>query len=68
MTVGSKVKQTVSNLKGIKGTLEVYTLQTRDEETSSAYKEALIVINEVLNDLEKRVQTLEFEEPQYKGL
>ncbi len=68
MTVGSKVKQAVSNLKGIKSTLEVYTLQTGDEETSSAYKEALVVINEVLNDLEKRVQTLELEEPQFKGL
>lgn len=68
MTVGSRVKQTVSSLKGIKSTLEIYTLQTQDKETSSAYKEALVVINEVLNDLEQRVQTLEFEEPQYKGL
>ncbi|PKM45964.1 MAG: hypothetical protein CVV03_06050 [Firmicutes bacterium HGW-Firmicutes-8] len=68
MTVGSKVKQTLSSLKGIKSTLEVYTLQTGDQETSGAYKESLHVINEVLDDLEKRVQTLEFEEPQYKGL
>lgn len=68
MTVGSRVKQTLSNLKGIKSTLEVYTLQTQDEETCLAYKEALVTVNEVMNDLEKRVRTLEFEEPQYKGL
>lgn len=68
MTVGARVKQTLSGLKGIKGTLETYALQTQDEKTGSAYKEALQVIDEVVGDLEKRVQTLEFEEPQYKGL
>lgn len=68
MTVGSRVKQAVSNLKGIESTLEIYILQSQDSETSSVYEEAVVVIKEVLKDLEQRVQTLEFEEPQYKGL
>ncbi|PKM81956.1 MAG: hypothetical protein CVU89_06350 [Firmicutes bacterium HGW-Firmicutes-14] len=68
MTVGSKVKQTLASLKGIKSTLEVYALQTQDDETSGIYRDSLNIINEVMDDLEKRVQTLEFEEPQYRGL
>lgn len=67
MTVGSKVKQTIASLKGIKGTLDVYTLQTQDEESSNIFKEAAEVIHEVQKDLEQRLQTLEYEEPQYKG-
>ncbi len=38
MTVSSQVKQTLASLKGVQGTLRIYS-----------------------------IQTLEFEEPQYKG-
>jgi len=68
MTVGSKVKQALYSLKSTRGTLEIYALQTRDEKAVSAYKEALGITDEVINDLEKRIRTLELEEPQYKGL
>lgn len=67
MTVGSRVKQTLSSLKGVKSTLGIYALQTQDEKTVSAYREALDVVDEIIGDLEKRIQALEFEEPQYKG-
>lgn len=68
MTVGSKVKQTLSSLKSAKSTLEIYAVQSQDEEAVYAFREAIDMVKGVLNDLEKRVQTLEFEEPQYKGL
>lgn len=68
MTVGAKVKQTLASLQGIKSTLKVYALQSQDEDTSGAYKSSLEVLDQVLTDLEKRVQALEFAEPQYKGL
>lgn len=68
MTVGSKVKQTLSSLQSIKSTIEIYAVQSRNEEAAHAFREAEDVLGEVVNDLEKRVQTLEFEEPQYKGL
>ena len=67
MTVASQVKQTLASLKGVRGTLRVYSTQTRDEETRSMFTEALGVTSSVIEDLEKRMQTLEFEEPQYKG-
>ncbi|MBZ4686386.1 MAG: hypothetical protein PWQ96_1133 [Clostridia bacterium] len=67
MTVSSKVKQTLASLKGAKGTLRIYSTQTQSEKSKSVYKEALQVTDEIIKDLEGRIQTLEFQEPQYKG-
>ena len=67
MTVASQVKQTLAGLKGVQGTLRIYSTQTRDEETRSMFSEALVTTERIINDLEKRIQTLEYQEPQYKG-
>ena len=67
MTVASQVKQTLAGLKGVQGTLRLYSAQAQDEETRNVYNEAIEVTSEIINDLEKRIQVLEFQEPQYKG-
>lgn len=67
MTVASQVKQTLAGLKGVQGTLRIYSAQTQDEETVSVYQEALETTQAVISDLEKQLQVLEFQEPQYKG-
>lgn len=67
MTVASKVKQTLANLKGIESTLRIYSLQSRNEKEKNIYKEALKDTESVIYDIENRIKTLEFEEPQYKG-
>lgn len=67
MTVASQVKQTLASLKGVSGTLRVYSTQTRDEETRAVFKDALEQTYSIIDDLENRIKTLEFEEPQYKG-
>jgi len=67
MTISSKVKQTVASLKGAQSTLRAYSLQTQDENAKATYEEALEVTNSIIKDLEERLKTLEFEEPQYKG-
>lgn len=67
MTVASQVKKTIATLKGNQGTLGLYVLQTRDEETRGVYREVLGITGGVISDLERRVQSLEYEEPQYKG-
>ena len=67
MTVISNVKQTLVTLKGIKGTLDIYSVQTEDKETREVFSEAVHISEEIIKDLEARIQTLEFEEPQYKG-
>lgn len=67
MTVGSKVKQTLAGLKGIESTLKIYSVQSRNEEEKTVYKEQLQVVESVIKDVEDRIKILEFEEPQYKG-
>jgi hypothetical protein len=67
MTVASQVNKTLATLKGNQGTLRLYALQTRDKQTELVYKEALNITETIINDLERRVQALEFQEPQYKG-
>lgn len=67
MTVISKVKQTLTTLKGSETTLKMYSLQERDEEARAVYTEASEEINKIKIDLEKRIGLMEFQEPQYKG-
>lgn len=67
MTVASQVKKTIATLKGNQGTLRLYALQTRDEETRLVYHEALQTTERIITDLEGRMQSLEYSEPQYKG-
>lgn len=67
MTAISKVKQTLTTLKGAEATLRMYSLQERDKESSAIYNQASEEINKIKTDLEKRIGAMEFEEPQYKG-
>jgi len=67
MTVGAQVRQTVAALKGSRATIRLYAEHSRHEETRSAYRQAFDIVSAVLSDLEKRLQEIEHEEPQYKG-
>jgi len=67
MTVGSKVKQTHTTLKGIESTLKIYMLQSNDEEVRLVFKDALNTTELVLKNLEDRLKVIKLEEPQYKG-
>jgi predicted DNA-binding protein YlxM (UPF0122 family) len=67
MTVASNVKQTLASLKGIESTLKIYSVQSRKVEEKEVYKEELQKVECVIHDIEDRLKTLEFEEPQYKG-
>ncbi|MFZ5354374.1 MAG: DUF1657 domain-containing protein [Bacillota bacterium] len=68
MTVSSKVKQTLAGLKSAQATLMIYEAQSQDEEARKIYQEVLQTTDGIVKDLEKRIQTLESQEPQYKGL
>lgn len=67
MTVASKVKQTLAALKGSRATIRLYEAQTNEKETRAVFHGAIETMDEIVNDLEKRIQTLELQEPQYKG-
>ena len=61
MAAASQVKQTLTSLKGAQATLRLYSAQVRDGETESVYNQALNMTNEVIQDLEVRVQVLEYQ-------
>lgn len=67
MTVASEVKQTLARIKGIQGTLRIYASQSQSNEVKKAFNDAVNTTNGIINDLENRIKTLEYEEPQYKG-
>lgn len=67
MTAISKVKQTLATLKGSEATLRTYCLQERDKNARDIYNNAFQEINNIKIDLEKRVSSMEFDEPEYKG-
>lgn len=67
MTIASDVKQCVSSLKGVEAGLSNLALRTQDDESKRILHETMLVVNEVMKDVQKRVGELEREEPQYKG-
>jgi hypothetical protein len=67
MTVGSKVKQTLTSLKGAESILRIYSEQTQSKEEREVYIKALETTEAIIKDLQARVYKLEYEEPQYKG-
>lgn len=67
MTVGSRVKNTLVTLKGIKSTLRIYSLQEQNKKGKDSYKKALQEVDGIIQDLDKRLKTLEYEEPGYKS-
>lgn len=67
MTIGSKVKQTVSTLKSCEANLRIYSIQEREKNARAVYTKAFKELGEIKVDLEKRLGELEYQEPQYKG-
>jgi hypothetical protein len=67
LTVGSQIKQTVASLKGAKETLSMYAAQTTKEQEKAALERNTEKLQKIIDLLQHRVGTIEWEEPQYKG-
>lgn len=67
MTVASQVKTCVASLKSAQASLEQFALATQNEEAKALFTDAAAQTQQVLQQVESRVQQLENEEPQYKG-
>lgn len=67
MTVVSKVKKTLASLRGARGTLRFYAYQSQEDVAKSVYLDALMEVENIIDDMDMRVRELEFEETQYKG-
>jgi Protein of unknown function (DUF1657) len=67
MTIGSDVKQCLASLKGIEASLSSLAIRSQENESKQTLHETMMVVNELVIDLKKRVGQLEREEFQYKG-
>jgi len=67
VTIAAQIKQTLASLKGIEATLENFSSIEEDTEAKEIFSRNARRINQVVRDFEKRLSSLEFEEPQYKG-
>lgn len=66
MTVGSQVKSCFSSIKSAEATIQLLAKKTQHEETRKVFEDALKMISEVKDDLQKQVIFISREEPQYK--
>lgn len=67
MTVASDVKMCVASLKSAQASLEQFALSTQNQDAKTLFTTAAQQTQQVLQQVEGRVQQLENEEPQYKG-
>lgn len=67
MTVASQVKTTLASLKSAQASLEQFALGTQNEEAKTLFTNAAEQTQQIVTQVESRVQQLESEEPQYKG-
>jgi len=68
MTVASQVKQTLAGLKSAQASFEQFSLQTQNQQAKQLYQDAANQTQTIVTTLEGRVQQLEQEEPQYRGM
>lgn len=67
MTVASQIKTCVSSLKSAQASLEQFALNTQNQEAKTMFTNAAQTTQQVIDQVQGRVQQIENEEPQYKG-
>ncbi|MEC0091561.1 hypothetical protein PMSD_10800 [Paenibacillus macquariensis subsp. defensor] len=67
MTVASQVKTCLASLKGAQASLEQFAIETQNQEAKTTFTNAAEQAQQIVTQVETRVQQLENEEPQYKG-
>ncbi len=67
MTVSSDVKTAVASLKSAQASFEQFALSTDNKQAKQMYANAAQQVQQILGQVEPRVQQLENEEPQYRG-
>jgi len=67
MTIASDVKNCIASLNGAKNNFSRLALLSRDDEAKRIFHECMMETDEIIQELQNRVYTLEREEPQYKG-
>jgi len=67
MTVATRLKETMAALKGARASLDIYRQQERNTRELDQLNRAVLELRNIMQDLDRRIKSVEFEEPQYKG-
>lgn len=67
MTVASQVKTCLASLKSAQASLETFALNTQNQEAKTLFENAAMSTQQIVDQVNARVQQIEMEEPQYKG-
>ncbi|MDT3698041.1 MAG: DUF1657 domain-containing protein [Thermincola sp.] len=67
MTIASNLKTCLASLKSAQADLEQFALGTQNQEAKSLFENAAKTTQQVVLQVEGRVQQIEQQEPQYKG-
>lgn len=67
VTIGTKVKKALSDLKSAQADFESFALEVQDQASKQVYADAARQTRHIAQRIEEQVRRLEKEEPQYKG-
>lgn len=67
MTVATQVKTCLASLKSAQANLEQFALNTQNQEAKTTFSNAAQTTQQIVDQVNTRVQQMETEEPQYKG-
>ncbi len=68
MTVGTKVKQTLAQLKTLEAMLSDMMHYAQKQEDYTFFKQSSSEVEKMITEVDERVKQMEREEPQYKGV
>lgn len=67
MTVGTKMQQTVASVQGVLANLNAFSLDTDDQAAKQMYQNLAKQQQQILDNLNARLQYMQSQEPQYKN-
>ena len=68
MTVGTQMQQTIANCESVLASLKTFALETQDQNVKQMYQNITTRQQDVLDNLQARLQYIQEEEPQYKEM
>lgn len=67
MTVGTKMQQTIASAQGVLASLNAFALDTNDQAAKQMYQNLAKQQQQILDNLNARLQYIQSQEPQYKS-
>lgn len=67
MTVATQIQQTIANGESVLASLKTFALETEDQNVKQMFQNITLQQQDVVDNLQARLQYIQEEEPQYKN-